>query len=353
MRGHIIGAGVLLGLVTAVLTAPIAFAEDDVPFLAAPGELLQPGNELHIQGFCPDPAAGPLTSPALTDIEVLHEPSSGPPNLTASGIVAEGTELGSYPVTMDCLGETLQVVFTVRNAAEAGRPAPSLAIAGDGRPQPGDGIDVVVRCDGEVGPPASPVLDIGPLREVESPDSLPVHVAQATIRRDTEPGEHPLSSTCAGEDLGIGFTVYPADEQTAEVSLTLQPTTVRPGDQVTATAECEESDTATLTSRVLRTVELIRDPDGHQPWAVRGATTVDGDADPGTYEVRLQCGSLRATASLTVLSDGPQVTRTPVGAPETGVPDAQRPAGALLAGAALAGASGVAASGVALRRMLR
>lgn len=110
-----------------------------------------------------------------------------------------------------------------------------------------------------------------------------------------------------------------------------------------ATAECEESDTATLTSRVLRTVELTSDPDGHQPWAIRGATTVDSDADPGTYEVGLQCGTQRATAALTVLSDGAQVTRAPVGAPETGAPDPQRPVGALLVGALLVGAALVAA----------
>lgn len=141
MRGHTTGAGILLGLATAIMTAPIAFAQDETPFLAAPGELLQPGNELHIQGYCPDPDAGPLTSPALTSIEVLHDPASGPPNLTASGVVAEGTEPGSYPVTMECLGETLQVVFTVINAetpaTPPATPAPS-ATAGDGRPQPAD-----------------------------------------------------------------------------------------------------------------------------------------------------------------------------------------------------------------------
>lgn len=271
MRGHTTGAGILLGLATAIMTAPIAFAQDEaqdeVPYLAAPGELLRPGNELQIQGYCPDPDAGPLTSPALTSIEVLHDPASAPPNLTASGVVAEGTEPGSYPVTMECLGETLQVVFTVIDA--------------------------------------------------ETPATPP--------------------------------------------SLTLQPTTVRPGDRVTATAECDESDTATLASRVLRTVELTRDPDGHQPWAVRGTTTVDPDADPGTYEVELQCGTQRATAVLTVLSDeqqvtepsdgrqvtvpsdGRQVTRTPVGAPETGAPDPQYRAGALLVGTALVAACGVAA----------
>lgn len=212
MRGHLIGASVLLGLATAAVGAPSALAQDtEAPFLAAPGNPLEPGTELHIQGYCPDPDAGPLTAPALTDIQLLHDPSSGPPNLNASGVVAEGTEPGVYPVTMDCAGETLRVVFTVVGHEQS---APgSLAIAGDGRPQPGDAIGVVVRCAGEVGQPSSPVLDIGELHPVESPDDVPVYVADATIDADTAPGDYPLTAPCFAEVLSTTFTVYPSDDE--------------------------------------------------------------------------------------------------------------------------------------------
>jgi hypothetical protein len=74
MRIRIVGTSLLLGLAATTLTGPLALAqsltdEETEPFLVAPSELLVPGQELQIQGHCPDPAAGPLISDALTDIK--------------------------------------------------------------------------------------------------------------------------------------------------------------------------------------------------------------------------------------------------------------------------------------------
>lgn len=242
MRAHILGTGLLLSLVATALAGPVASADDDAdgaaePFLAAPGELLAPGQELQIQGYCPDPDAGPLTSDGLTNIQILHDPASGPPNLNASGMVADGTAAGVYPVSMDCSGQTLSVTFTV----------------------------------------------------VEPDD--PTH------------------------DL-------PADY------LVVNPTTTRPGETVTAQAACVDTDEAMLSSPVLRAVTLAPDPEGHQPWAIHGTTTVTQDAEPGDYPVSAKCAGGVVETTITVLvhpsadggqSDGTdQVSRVPRGAPETG-----------------------------------
>jgi hypothetical protein len=239
MRARILGTGLLLGLAATALGAPVALAatgdEDSAPFLAAPGELLVPGQELQLQGYCPDPAAGPLTSDVLVGIQTLHDPESGPPNLIASGVVAEGTSPGSYPVTMDCAGQELRITFTVI--------------------EPGD----------------------------------PTH------------------------DLPADF-------------LLVTPATARPGEQVRAQASCDRTDETLLTSPVLQTATLAPDPEGHQPWALHGRTTVLADAEPGAYPVSVQCWNGVVETTITVLGDvkghdgngDGQVTRVPKGAPETG-----------------------------------
>lgn len=229
MRAHILGAGLLLGLASTALGCPVALADTDrgtdpgtdpgtetAPFLAAPGESLVPGQELQIQGYCPDPAAG--------------------------------IEPGVYTASMNCSGQVLGVTFTV----------------------------------------------------IEPED--PTH------------------------DL-------PAD------SVIVHPTAARPGDTLAAQASCVDTDEATLSSPVLQTVTLAPDPEGHQPWALHGSTTVSEDAEPGDYPVSAQCTGGAVETTLTVLAvpidaagqtnagqtgtdqtgaDGGQVSRVPRGAPETG-----------------------------------
>ncbi|MGH4016335.1 MAG: hypothetical protein ACRDSL_20900 [Pseudonocardiaceae bacterium] len=252
MRAHILGTGLLLGLAATALGGPVALADtgtetdthtntETAPFLAAPGELLVPGQELQIQGYCPDPAAGTLSSDALTNIQVLYDPEAGPPNLNASGVVAEGTAPGVYSATMDCAGETLGVTFTV----------------------------------------------------IEPDDST--------------------------HDLPADF-------------VHIHPSAAHPGETVAAQASCD-TDEVTLTSPVLRTATLAPDPEGHQPWALHGTTTVTEDAEPGDYPVSAQCPGGTVQTTITVLGDridtgdqtgdqtegdDGQVSRVPKGAPETG-----------------------------------
>ncbi|MGH3754206.1 MAG: hypothetical protein ACRDRP_16230 [Pseudonocardiaceae bacterium] len=238
MRAHILGTCLVLGLAAAACAGPVASAAGEEPYLAAPGELLAPGRELRIQGHCEDPGAGVLTSAGLTNIQIRHDPAAGPPNLNASGVVAEDTTPGVYQVSMNCSGQTLSVTFTVV--------------------EPGDAT-------------ADPPADF--------------------------------------------------------VSIT--PTSAAPGETVTVQARCDDTGDAMLRSPVLRAVTLAPDPEGHQPWAIHGTTTVTEDAEPGGYPVSMQCGEATVETTIMVLAGarhdgGPrnsgadQVSRVPRGAPETG-----------------------------------
>jgi hypothetical protein len=129
---------------------------------------------------------------------------------------------------------------------------------------------------------------------------------------------------------------------------------------VAAQASCAETDEATLSSPVLQTVTLAPDPEGHQPWALHGSTTVRDDAEPGDYPVSAHCAAGPVETTLTVLAapitdagqTGPgagQVSRVPRGAPETG--DGAQHAGAdrhgsvslLMLGVAIGAAAGAGA----------
>lgn len=118
----------------------------------------------------------------------------------------------------------------------------------------------------------------------------------------------------------------PPPEPSPEVSLVLDPDSGVPGQTViTATATCDDPDGAELSSPVLESVPLTRDPDGHQPWALRGTTSIVPEAQPGTYPVFADCSDGLAAAVITVLrpdggveDDDGQVPRVPRGAPQTG-----------------------------------
>lgn len=155
-------------------------------------------------------------------------------------------------------------------------------------------------------------------------------------------------------------TEEPTDP-TGEVTLAINPTVARPGQTITATATCDDPDGAILLSEVLGAVILTRNPEGHQPWALRGTTRVSEDARPGEYEVYAECDAGAAFTTLTVVpggraDDDGQVSRTPKGAPETGSgPDGIDPLAALLGAGSLAGlaATGLAATAIAGRRATR
>lgn len=288
MRTLISGTGLLISLVATVLGAPVALAgatvdgDPEPPFLAAMDDQLTPGQELHIQGYCPESEVDALTSSVLTDIDILHDPAAGPPNLLADGVVAAGTAPGEYPVTMDCAGHEYRTMFTVV--------------------EPDDPAD---------GPPAD--------------------------------------------------------------FLAVIPAVARPGDQVRAQATCDRTDETLLTSPVLRTATLVPDPEGHQPWALQGSTTVAADAAPGEYPVTVECWGGLVETTITVpgdtngdgdddggdgdgnrrdasRGDGDQVTRVPKGAPETG--DGTREPTLPLLAVGL-GLGAVAGTGMVARRAVR
>lgn len=80
-------------------------------------------------------------------------------------------------------------------------------ITADGSPQAGEDIEVVVRCQGEVGAPASPVLHIGELDRIDAPADTPTYVAPATIDADAAPGNYPLTALCDGDTLSNTITI--------------------------------------------------------------------------------------------------------------------------------------------------
>lgn len=255
MRGSLLTAGLLTGVLATGLSAPVASAAESTtapttgtaPYLALAENTAAPGQELHFQGYCPDPDAGPLRSDVLTDLHMLHDPQAAAPNLNASGVIVEGTAPGTYRATMTCGSDVLRAAFTV---------------------------------------------------------------------------------------------VAPQPQPPAQRWLSVVPDQAHPGDTVTATAAgCGTQ--GVLSSPVLRTVTLRQNPEGHQPWAISGRTTVDSDASPGHHPVTVTCGQRRLATTITVLagpktgpSAGPttsatptapsapsakgQVSRVPRGAPETG-----------------------------------
>lgn len=206
MRARIIGPGLLLGLAAAVLTAPAAPAAPDTPYLEAPAGPVAPGEDIEFGGYCASEGVE-LSSPVLSGFEIAHEPTGPSPNLSASATVDADAQDAIYPVSMTCGGETAGTEFTV-----VSQRAGEIFITADGSPQPGEEIDVVIRCADEVGGASSPALDIDErIFEIETPDEMPTYLSYARILPDVEPGDHPLEAPCGEETLSTMFTVYPPD----------------------------------------------------------------------------------------------------------------------------------------------
>ncbi|MGH4026347.1 MAG: hypothetical protein ACRDRV_17370 [Pseudonocardiaceae bacterium] len=231
MRTRTIGSGILLGLAAATLWAPAALAAPTTEstestesaqvtaappdgaevFITADGSP-QAGENIEVVVRCPGEVGQP-ESPVLEigDLQEVDSPS-GIPTYSAPATINADTEPGEYPLTATCDGETLSNTFTVQQPdSPYPPPEPSIHIAADGSPQPGEPVEVFVRCDGEVGNPDSPVLEIGDLQEVDTPAGIRTYRAPATIDADTEPGAYAVTATCDGETLSWTFTVYPGD----------------------------------------------------------------------------------------------------------------------------------------------
>jgi hypothetical protein len=90
-------------------------------------------------------------------------------------------------------------------------PSAEIFITGDGRPQPGDHIGVVVRCPYPPGDAHSPVLKSGKLEKIDTPAGIDTYQAPAIIKSGTEPGKYPLAAGCGKNGVSTTFIVYPAD----------------------------------------------------------------------------------------------------------------------------------------------
>lgn len=209
MRARIIGPGLLLGLAAAVFTAPAALAEPDsaTPYLEAPAGSVAPGETIEFGGYCPSEPV--LSSAALSGFEVAADPGGPSPNFSAAATVDADAQDAIYDVSMTCEGEEYPTEFTV--------VTPSLGeifITADGSPQPGEVIDVVIRCAEEVGGASSPALDIDErIFEIETPAETPTYLSYARILPDIVSGDYPLEAPCGDETLSTTFTVYPPDPE--------------------------------------------------------------------------------------------------------------------------------------------
>lgn len=198
-------------------------------------------------------------------------------------------------------------------------------------------------CAMGLGAPAALAQEDGSTQPTSTTSPAPPGTTSPEEELTEEPTEEPEPTT-EPED--------PSDE----VTLAINPTLARPGQTITATATCDDPDGAILFSEVLGAVILTRDPEGHQPWALRGTTKVSEDARPGEYNVYTECDAGVASTTITVLpnrsgggedgngggKDDQQVSRTPKGAPETGGgPDGIDPLAALLGAGGLAGLAGI------------
>ncbi|MBP2471831.1 hypothetical protein JOF53_000703 [Crossiella equi] len=133
---------------------------------------------------------------------------------------------------------------------------------------------------------------------------------QARISADAPPGQAEVSSTCGSRTVtgpvwvsGTFVVVTPA-QGTAGQHVTVQVGCPRQPDPVV--------------SRALALGALTRDPQGHQPWALRATGTVRRDVTPGVYEVSTTCTGVALRTTFVVRAGEPQVKHPPEGGVETG-----------------------------------
>lgn len=183
--------------------------------------------------------------------------------------------------------------------------------------------------------------------------------APAALARQDEGSVQPTTTSTPGEAGMSAPPEVPAEPQDTPVLVTLaiNPPAALPGQAVTVTAACAGMRGSQLSSPALHPVLLTPAPDGHQPWALSGTTSVVPDAAPGEYEVTAECDDDEVSTTLTVLPAGggadgnEQTQRAPEGASETGGgPEPGLPV-LLLATAGLVALGGLGA--LAARWMLR
>lgn len=167
----------------------------------------QVGERFTIMVRCPGPVTdvtspvGPVGPPARLDY-----PPDVPAHAGAPATVAAGTAPGVHHVTARCSGVEHATSLTVQPSKP--RPPADVYIIADGSPRAGDDIEVTMRCWGGFFTPQSPVLQVGSLYRVRTPDEVPVYRGPARIDAGTAPGEYPLTAVCDGATIRATFKVF-------------------------------------------------------------------------------------------------------------------------------------------------
>lgn len=143
---------------------------------------------------------GPVGKPERVD-----HPVDVPTYFSAPATVEPGTAPGIHLLSARCAG--LEHTATLTVAPSLPRAPADAYIIADGTPQPGEDIEVTVRCWGGFFTPQSPVLQVGALYRVPTPDEVPVYRGPARINADAQPGDHPLTVVCDGVLVRATFKV--------------------------------------------------------------------------------------------------------------------------------------------------
>lgn len=148
-----------------------------------------------------------MTSPvgAVGKLGRVDFPADVPTYFSAPATVEPGTAPGIYRLSARCAGLEHTTTLTVQPSLP--RPPADAYIIADGSPQPGEDIEVTVRCWGGFFTPQSPVLQVGTLYRVPMPDEVPVYRGPARINADAQPGDHPLTVVCDGVQIRATFKV--------------------------------------------------------------------------------------------------------------------------------------------------
>lgn len=219
-------AGALLALIAAIFIPPLATSSAEpgptptsTPAPPAPpaagGPILsvasdgspQVGEQFMIVMRCAGAVTdvtspvGPVGPPARIDY-----PADVPTHSSVSASIEPGTAPGIYQLTARCAGIDHSTSLLV--AASTPRAPADLYIIGDGSPQAGEDIEVTVRCRGGFFTPQSPILQVGSLYRVSTPDEVPVYRGPARINANVDPGEYPLTVVCDDETIRATFKVY-------------------------------------------------------------------------------------------------------------------------------------------------
>lgn len=201
---------------------------------------------------------------------------------------------------------------SVAGAASAGVPeaitvTPTVA-------EQGSTVTLDLPCrDGDAGPVSSPAFaNPVTLTMRTSRPGYHEYTGKARIADTATVGVAKLHGSC-GPRMVIGFV------RVAAKSLILTPGRAPRGATVTVQAACD-TEPGPVTSPALSMGPLRRDPNGHQPWALRATGTVRPNAEPGPHPVMVTCGEQTLRATFTVLTDArrPQVQQPPAGGVETG-----------------------------------